>query len=80
MIDDLVDADIGVARALARRYHQPGIELGDLERVAFLALTDAAHRWDPTAGNFLAYAVSTIGEELRHCRDSEWTTATHKAC
>jgi hypothetical protein len=64
-----------VARTLAARYRNRGIDLEALERVACLALTKAAHRFDPNAGyDFLAYAVPTMrGELRRHFRDYGWT-------
>ncbi|MFC7725507.1 sigma-70 family RNA polymerase sigma factor [Nocardioides sp. GCM10028917] len=73
-VDDLIEANLEVARTLAARYRNRGIDLDDLEQVAFVGLTKAAHRFDPHAGyDFLAYAVPTIrGEVRRHFRDCGW--------
>jgi RNA polymerase sigma-B factor len=73
-VDDLIEANLEVARALAARYRNRGMDLDDLEQVAFVGLTKAAHRFDPNAGyDFLAYAVPTIrGELRRHFRDCGW--------
>ena len=70
----LIETNAGVARSMASRYRNRGIELDDLEQVALLGLTKAAQRFDPSAGHdFLSYAVPTIrGELRRHFRDSGW--------
>ncbi len=70
----LIETNAGVARSMAGRYRNRGIELDDLEQVALLGLTKAAQRFDPGAGHdFLSYAVPTIrGELRRHFRDSGW--------
>lgn len=74
LVDDLVETNIGVARSIARRYRNRGIDLDDLEQVALLGLTKAAQRFDAAAGHdFLSYAVPTVrGELRRHFRDSGW--------
>lgn len=74
LVDDLVETNIGVARSIARRYRNRGIDLDDLEQVAFLGLTKAAQRFDAAAGHdFLSYAVPTVrGELRRHFRDAGW--------
>jgi len=74
VVDDLVETHIGVARSIARRYRNRGIDLDDLEQVALLGLTKAAQRFDPAAGHdFLSYAVPTVrGELRRHFRDAGW--------
>lgn len=74
LTDDLIEANLGVARSIAGRYRNRGIDLDDLEQVALLGLTKAAQRFDPGAGHdFLSYAVPTIrGEIRRHFRDSGW--------
>lgn len=74
LVDDLVETNIGVARSIARRYRNRGIDLDDLEQVALLGLTKAAQRFDASAGHdFLSYAVPTVrGELRRHFRDSGW--------
>lgn len=72
---ELIEANAGVARGIARRYRNRGIDLDDLEQVALLGLTKAAQRFDPEAGHdFMSYAVPTVrGEIRRHFRDSGWT-------
>lgn len=74
LVDGLVETNIGVARSIARRYRNRGIDLDDLEQVALLGLTKAAQRFDAAAGHdFLSYAVPTVrGELRRHFRDSGW--------
>ncbi len=74
LVDHLVETNLGVARSIARRYRNRGIDLDDLEQVALLGLTKAAQRFDPTAGHdFLSYAVPTVrGELRRHFRDAGW--------
>ena len=75
VLDDIVELNLCVARALAHRYSNRGLDEEDLEQVAYLALVKAAHRFDPDAGHdFLSYAVPTIrGELRRHFRDVGWT-------
>jgi RNA polymerase sigma-B factor len=70
----LIETNAGVARSMAGRYRNRGIDLDDLEQVALLGLTKAAQRFDATAGHdFLSYAVPTIrGELRRHFRDAGW--------
>lgn len=72
--DAVVELNLCVARSLAHRYRDRGLDVEDLEQVAYLALVKAAHRFDPEAGNdFLSYAVPTIrGELRRHFRDVGW--------
>ncbi|WP_322921724.1 SigB/SigF/SigG family RNA polymerase sigma factor [Nocardioides renjunii] len=71
----LIESNTRVARSIASRYKNRGIDLDDLEQVALLGLTKAAHRFDPTAGHdFMAFAVPTIrGEIRRWFRDHGWT-------
>lgn len=66
---------MGVARSVASRYANRGIEEEDLLQVAYLALTRAARDFDPQRDqDFLAYAVPTIrGEVKKHFRDHGWT-------
>lgn len=70
----LIEGHVALARSLAWRYRDRGIDLEDLEQVALLALTRAAQRFDPDAGHdFMSYAVPTIRGEIRkHFRDSGW--------
>jgi RNA polymerase sigma-B factor len=71
----LIETNAGVARSMASRYRNRGIDLDDLEQVALLGLTKAAQRFDPSAGHdFLSFAVPTVrGELRRHFRDAGWT-------
>ncbi|SFB24280.1 RNA polymerase sigma-B factor [Nocardioides alpinus] len=71
---DLIEANLGVARSIASRYRNRGIDLDDLEQVALLGLTKAAQRFDADAGHdFMSYAVPTVrGEIRRHFRDAGW--------
>ena len=75
LLDQIVELNLCVARSLAHRYRARGVDVEDLEQVAYLALVKAAHRFDPDAGHdFLSYAVPTIrGEVRRHFRDVGWT-------
>ncbi len=74
LTDRLIETNAGVARSMASRYRNRGIDSDDLEQVALLGLTKAAQRFDPDAGHdFLSYAVPTIrGELRRHFRDAGW--------
>jgi RNA polymerase sigma-B factor len=73
--DQLVLLNVAVARTIARRYHQRGLEADDVDQIAYLALARAVRGFDPGRGNdFLSYAVPTIrGEIKRHFRDQGWT-------
>jgi RNA polymerase sigma-B factor len=75
LTDELVEANLAVARSIAARYRNRGASLEDLEQVAFLGLVKAARRFDVSEGHdFLSYAVPTIrGEVRRHFRDACWT-------
>jgi RNA polymerase sigma-B factor len=70
----LIEANSCVARSMAARYRNRGIDLDDLQQVALLGLTKAAHRFDPDLGHdFMSFAVPTIrGELRRHFRDLGW--------
>ena len=74
LTDELIETNLDVARSIAGRYRNRGIDLDDLEQVALLGLTKAAQRFDPDAGHdFLSYAVPTVrGELRRHFRDAGW--------
>ncbi|MEJ7651263.1 MAG: sigma-70 family RNA polymerase sigma factor [Nakamurella sp.] len=64
-----------VARSIASRYRNRGVDLADLEQIAALGLMKAVHRWKPgLSEDFLQYAVPTIsGEIKRFFRDRWWT-------
>ena len=70
----LVKEHLDVATSMAARYRNRGIDLEDLEQVALLGLTKAAHRFDPDRGHdFMSFAVPTVrGELKRHFRDLGW--------
>lgn len=74
LVNELIETHLEVARSVARRYRNRGVDLDDLEQVALLGLTKAAQRFDADAGHdFLSYAVPTIrGEIRRHFRDAGW--------
>ncbi len=74
LVEQLIESHLEVARSIASRYRNRGIDGEDLQQVALLGLTKAAQRFDPSAGHdFLAYAVPTIrGEVRRHFRDAGW--------
>ncbi len=46
----LISDHLGLARAVARRYHRRGIDAEDLYQVASLALVQAAARFDTARG------------------------------
>jgi RNA polymerase sigma-B factor len=75
LLDEVIVANLEVARSIAGRYRNRGIAGDDLEQVACLALVRAANRFDPSrADDFLTFAVPTIrGENRRHFRDHGWT-------
>ncbi|WP_372734095.1 sigma-70 family RNA polymerase sigma factor [Nocardioides sp.] len=73
--EQIIVANLGVARAIARRYRDRSIPLEDLEQVAYVALVRATRKFDASSGrDFLTYAVPSISGELkRHFRDHGWT-------
>jgi RNA polymerase sigma-B factor len=74
-LDHVVRINMGVARSVASRYHNRGVEEDDLVQVAYAALTRAARDFDATRHeDFLSYAVPTIrGELKKYFRDHGWT-------
>jgi RNA polymerase sigma-B factor len=59
---------------VARRYRGRGIDEQDLVQVARLGLVEAAARYDPGLGSFLAFAIPTMtGMIRRHFRDRGWS-------
>lgn len=75
LLEYVVSVNMGVARAVASRYTNRGLETEDLFQVAYAALTRAARDFDPGQHDeFLSYAVPTIrGEIKKHFRDRGWT-------
>ena len=72
--DKLVEANLPLARAIARRYVGRGEQLDDLVQVASIGLIKAIDRFDVDRGVELeTYAIPTIvGEIKRHFRDRTW--------
>jgi RNA polymerase sigma-B factor len=72
--DELVEAHLGLAEYLARRFSNRGEPLDDLVQVASVGLIKAVDRFDPAREvEFSTYATHTIvGELKRHFRDKGW--------
>ena len=68
---EVINAHLGLATALARRYQHRGVEFDDLQQLARLGLLKAVKRWQPEIGvDFLPFAYPTIlGEMKRYFRD-----------
>lgn len=71
---ELIEAHLGLAQHLSRRYVNRGEPLDDLVQVASMALVKAVERFDPGREvEFSTYATHTIvGELKRHFRDKGW--------
>jgi RNA polymerase sigma-B factor len=72
--DQLVEAHLGLAYALAHRYADRGESTADLVQVASLGLVKASRRFDVSRGiSFSTYATaSVLGEIKRHFRSTRW--------
>jgi RNA polymerase sigma-B factor len=70
----VIEANLPMARHLARRYAGRGEPLDDLNQVAALALIKAVDGYDPSRqAAFASYAVpSILGALKRHFRDNGW--------
>lgn len=79
--DELVEAHLGLARQVARRFANRGEVLDDLVQVATMALIKALDRYDPERGvKFSTYATSSMtGELKRHFRDHAWVIRVPRA-
>ena len=75
LIEQVVELNADVARSIASRYRNRGVDLEDLEQAACLGLVGAAHRYrSELEVPFLGFAIPTIrGEVKRYFRDSAWT-------
>ncbi len=71
---ELIEAHLGLAEYLARRFNNRGEPLDDLVQVASVGLLKAVDRFEPDrAVEFSTYATHTIvGELKRHFRDKGW--------
>lgn len=72
--DEILRRYEGLARSIAARYRGKGVDDGDLQQAALLALVKAMQRFDPDYGaSFAAFASRTVSGELkRHLRDRAW--------
>lgn len=72
-IDYVVEINIPIADAVARRYAGRGIDAEDLIQVARLGLVEAVRRFRPESGEFHSFAIPTVsGEVKRYFRDHGW--------
>jgi RNA polymerase sigma-70 factor (sigma-B/F/G subfamily) len=74
LLAEVVIAHLSLADSLARRYANRGEDEQDLIQVARVGLVEAAQRFDPDRGSFVAFAIPTMtGHIKRHFRDHGWT-------
>ncbi len=73
LLGQIVERYLGLADALARRYGRSRSDADDLRQVARVGLIEAAQRFEPAKGDFVAFAVPTItGVIKRYFRDHAW--------
>lgn len=73
-VEQVVEINIPIADAVARRYAGRGADPEDLTQVARLGLVQAAHRFRPESGDFHSFAIPTVtGEVKRYFRDHCWS-------
>ncbi|MGZ4443885.1 MAG: SigB/SigF/SigG family RNA polymerase sigma factor [Nocardioidaceae bacterium] len=72
---EVIEVNMQLARNVARRYRNRGINADDLDQVAYVGLVKAVNGFDPhIRTDFHSYAVPTMrGEVRRHFRDCGWT-------
>ncbi|MEJ7831624.1 MAG: sigma-70 family RNA polymerase sigma factor [Nocardioides sp.] len=75
LVEQVIEINMEVARSIAGRYLNRGVDRNDLEQVAYVGLVKAANGFDTSKGeDFLVYALPTIrGEIRRYFRDFGWT-------
>jgi len=75
LLDEVIELNMPVADAVVSRYTGRGVPAEDLRQVAYVALTRAAHSFDPTREvGFTAFAVPSMrGEVRKYFRDHAWT-------
>ncbi|MCV7421277.1 SigB/SigF/SigG family RNA polymerase sigma factor [Mycobacterium yunnanensis] len=72
--DHIIEQCLPLADHIARRYARRGEAHDDLVQVARVGLLNAVNRFDPSAGDFLGFAVPTVmGEVKRYFRDYSWS-------
>lgn len=63
----LVEANLPLSQAVARKFQGQGVEKEDLEQVAAMALMQAIERFDPERGlQFSTFALPTIAGSVRN--------------
>lgn len=66
--ESLVTDNLNLARYVARKYLNTGMEYDDLESIAFIGLIKAAKSFDESKGyTFSTYSVRCIENEIRYC-------------
>lgn len=72
--EEIISANEGLVRALARKFSQRGEPMEDLIQIGMIGLINAVDGFDPSRGNrFTTFAHPTIlGEIKRHFRDKGW--------